>query len=219
MSIKQKPFFCSWSGGKDSCLAYYRAVKQGGLPRYLFTMMENGQRSKSHYLPLELLEKQAEAIGIPLLQRAAEWQEYEAVFISVLQQLKREGIEAGVFGDIDLQGHKDWVERICAQAKLEAYEPLWKGTRKDLLKEFIEEGFQAVIVAIKDGVLARDVLGKTLDYQLIKIFEEAGIDPSGEEGEYHTAVIDGPIFSSGLKIEFKEQLYNNGYWFHDLAVL
>lgn len=219
MSIKQKPFFCSWSGGKDSSLAFYRAVKEGGLPRCLLTMMENSRRSKAHYLPLELFQKQAEAIGVPLISRIAEWEEYEAVFISELRKFQKEGIAGGVFGDIDLQGHKEWVEKVCFQTSLIPCEPLWGCDRKDLLREFIEEGFRAVVVAVKEGTLEKDVLGRTLDWELIKIFEESAIDPSGEEGEYHTAVLDGPIFSFGLKIELKKQLYHNGYWFQDISVL
>ncbi|KUO59420.1 MAG: adenosine nucleotide hydrolase [Gracilibacter sp. BRH_c7a] len=219
MSINQKPFFCSWSGGKDSCLAYYRAVKEGGLPHYLLTMMEDATRSKSHYLPINLLEKQAAAMGVPLISRSAAWQEYEAVFLSVLQEFRSEGIQAGVFGDIDLEGHKEWVEKVCAQTNLIACEPLWQRARKDLLQEFINEGFKSVIVAVKEGVFDKNILGEPLNWELIKYFEEIGIDPSGEEGEYHTVVIDGPIFSSELKIVLKEQIYNAGYWFQDITVL
>lgn len=219
MSINQRPFFCSWSGGKDSCLAYYQAIKAGGLPHYLLTMMENSQRSKSHYLPVELLEKQALSIGPPLVSRSAFWDNYEEVFISALQEFKSQGVEAGVFGDIDLEGHKEWVENVCAKTDIKAYEPLWKSARRDLLREFIDAGFQAVIVAVKDGVLDKDVLGKTLDWELIKGFEESGIDPSGEEGEYHTVVINGPIFTSAVRIGLKDQIFYDGYWFQDIAVL
>jgi diphthine-ammonia ligase len=219
MSINQKPFFCSWSGGKDSCLAFYRAIQQGGLPQYLFTMMENSERSKSHYLPVELLKEQAKALGVPLLSRSAKWQEYEAVFLGVLQELRSQGVAAGVFGDIDLGGHKEWVERVCAETGLQAYEPLWQTARKDLLREFIEKGFQAVVVAVKEGALAKEFLGKTLDWKLIGALEKSCIDPSGEEGEYHTVVIDGPVFSFPVKIKLQDQLYQHGYWFQDIAVL
>jgi uncharacterized protein (TIGR00290 family) len=219
MSINQRSFFSSWSGGKDSCLAYYRAIKEGGLPHCLFTIMENSNRSKSHYLPVDLLKKQASSIGIPLVSRSASWEDYEAVFISVLQEFKSQGIEAGVFGDIDLEGHKEWVEKVCAKTNFKAYEPLWKSSRKDLLREFIDDGFQAIIVAVKDGILEKDILGRTLDWELIKTFEACGIDLSGEKGEYHTVVIDGPIFSSIIKIELKDQVYQEGYWFQEISVL
>ncbi|HHV65318.1 MAG TPA: diphthine--ammonia ligase [Peptococcaceae bacterium] len=219
MSLKQKPFFCSWSGGKDSCLAFYRAVQQGGLPCYLVTIMENSERSKSHYLPAKLLKEQAKALGVPLLSRSAKWEEYEAVFLDVLQDLKNQGIQAGVFGDIDLQSHRDWVERVCAEAGFEAYEPLWKAARKDLLREFIEEGFQAVVIAVKEGALGKEFLGKHLDWELIKAMEKCGIDPSGEEGEYHTVVIDGPLFTAGIKIKLQEQIFHDGYWFQDIALV
>lgn len=219
MSIKEKPFFCSWSGGKDACLAYYRAVKEGGLPRYLLTIMEDSQRSKSHHLPVELLKKQAKALGVPLICKIAAWDAYEEVFITALQEFKSQGIAAGVFGDIDLEGHREWVERVCAETGLQAFEPLWQDARMDLLREFIREGFQAVVVAVKEQALEKEILGRTLDLELIRTFEKRGVDPSGEEGEYHTVVLDGPIFSEGVKIELKEQTYQNGYWFQNISVL
>lgn len=175
MSIKQKSFFCSWSGGKDSCLAFYRAIKEGGKPHSLLTMMEDGYRSKAHYLSYDLLAKQASSIGVPLISRSASWEDYERVFSSALQELKKQGVEAGVFGDIDLEGHREWVKKVCEKANLKACEPLWKSARKDLLREFIEAGFQAVVVAVKDGALEKDVLGKTLDWELIKHFERTNL--------------------------------------------
>lgn len=219
MTIGSKPFFCSWSGGKDACLAYYRAVKAGGIPRYLFTMMEDEKRSKSHHLPVELLKKQALSLGVQLLNRSAAWEDYEHVFIKQLEEFKSKGIEDGVFGDIDLEGHKEWVDKVCEGAKIAGHEPLWKCSRRELLKEFIEAGFKAVIIAAKDGVVGKDILGRTLDLELVRYFEKIGIDASGEEGEYHSVVIDGPIFASPIKISLGEQILHDGYWFQEVKIL
>jgi hypothetical protein len=119
-------FFCSWSGGKDSCLALYRAMKAGATPHFLFTMLEeSGERSRSHGLPLEILRAQALSLGIPLKTRCASWSEYEAVFIAALQEMAESGVRAGVFGDIDIDSHREWEKMVCHRAGMEAYLPLW----------------------------------------------------------------------------------------------
>ncbi|HEX3043276.1 MAG TPA: diphthine--ammonia ligase [Bacillota bacterium] len=214
-------FFCSWSGGKDSCLALYRAMQRGGrIPKLLFTMMtENKDRSHSHGLPIPILEEQARSLGVPLIRRSASWADYEAVFLDALGEFRGQGITTGVFGDIDLEPHRAWVERVCQTAGIRAEEPLWQEARQDLLREFLNAGFKAVVVSIKEGVLDRKFLGRLLSFDLIQEFEAAGIDPSGEKGEYHTVVVDGPAFSFPVRIEFKEQEYHEGYWFQDLASL
>lgn len=199
---KNMPFFCSWSGGKDSCLALYRACRAGATPRRLLTMVaEDGLRSRSHGLAREVLEAQAARLGIPLLARPAAWSEYEPVFLRALQDLKREGIQAGVFGDIDFVPHLEWDTRICAAAGLRLCLPLWQCARLELLDQFLAAGFKAVIVAVKEDKLGRDFLGRTLDRLMISEFERRGIDPCGENGEYHTVVVDGPLFSAPLPLE------------------
>ncbi len=101
-SISGRPFFCSWSGGKDSCLALYHAIENGGNPHSLLTILsEDGATSRSHALPKPLIEKQARSLGLKPVFRSASWKQYEAEFIAALQEFKRSGIEVGVFGDID----------------------------------------------------------------------------------------------------------------------
>jgi uncharacterized protein (TIGR00290 family) len=216
-SIKSKPFFSSWSGGKDSCLALYRAIKAGGVPEYLLTMMtEDGERSRSHGLKLSLLQSQAEAIGIPLVVKNASWDEYEEVFLSTIKDFGERGITNGVFGDIDLEDHIRWVDRVCSSAKIKPFEPLWKQERKILLDEFISLGFKAIIISVKESLLGKNFLGKEIDEGIIRELEESGVDASGEEGEYHTLVIDGPIFSSSIAPGDKGIISINGYSFLDV---
>lgn len=217
--VKGSSFFCSWSGGKDSCLALYSAIQNGGIPKALLTMLtENGERSRSHGLPAALIKRQATALGIPLVMRKSSWDDYEDNFISVIRDFKRGGIEYGVFGDIDLEPHLEWVERVCSSVAIRPYEPLWKRKRHDLLNEFFHLGFKAVIIAVKQGVLSESFLGCTLDQDVIADMEKVGIDASGEEGEYHTVVTDGPIFSSGIHLETKEQFTCDGYCFLDICI-
>ena len=219
IAIKDRSFFCSWSGGKDSCLALYYAIGQGGRPRFLLTMLtEDGQRSRSHGLPITLLQKQASALGIWLIVRSTSWDDYEQTLTSALLEFKKGGVEAGVFGDIDLEAHRQWTQRVCSVADIQSYQPLWKKPRRDLLDELLDAGFKATIVAVKNGVLDKQFLGKILDADTICDIEKTSIDICGEQGEYHTVITDGPIFSTPLDLNTKKQILRDGYWFLDVDV-
>ena len=212
-------FFTSWSGGKDSCLAHYRALRAGWQPKSLLNMLtEDGQRSRSHGLAVAVLRAQAEALGLPIVFRAATWEDYEARFLDALRELKRSGTEVGVFGDIDVEAHRRWVEGVCARAGIRPCEPLWKEERRTLLEEFIGSGFVAKIVVVSESALAPAFLGRTLDAGLIGEFEALGIDASGENGEYHTVVTGGPAFSRPLDLEERDRCSRDGYAFLDLGV-
>ena len=217
--LKEKEFFCSWSGGKDSCLALYLAIQEGGLPRALLTMLEEeGARSRSHHLPLPVVQQQAHALGIPLAACKTSWEDYEADFTKAIGSFRAEGIAHGVFGDIDIEDHMRWVERVCSAAGIQAHEPLWKQPRQTLLETFLDLGFTAVIIAVKEDVLDRSFLGRALDHEMIAAMEEAGIDPSGEEGEYHTVVISGPIFTRQIPIRHGSAITQGGYCFLDISL-
>ena len=109
-SIEGCPFFCSWSGGKDSCLGLYRAIQSKGIPEALFTMLhEDGERSGSHGLPLDLIKAQAEALGIPLVVRESSWEDYEDNFLSVIRRFKEQGIGAVVMAN-SVNGPRIWRE-------------------------------------------------------------------------------------------------------------
>jgi diphthine-ammonia ligase len=216
-SLEGRSFFCSWSGGKDGCLALYRAVQQGGRPRCLLTMLrEDGQRSRSHGLPVPLLRRQAAALGIPLVTRCASWDGYEAAFSAALGEFRQTGIEAGVFGDIDGQPHREWVERVCGSAGVQPCEPLWQGARRALLDEFLDAGFRAILVTVRDGALDRSLLGRALDRELADELDRAGVDVCGENGEYHTLVTAGPLFSAPLSVTLGPPVRHDSCWFLDV---
>lgn len=217
--IKNNSFFCSWSGGKDSCLALYYALREGGKPSKLVTMLiEDGKRSRSHGLSLDLLKAQAQSLNIPLYTCSTSWLSYEENFSSILRDIKKEAINFGIFGDIDLEDHKAWVERVCSTENINSYLPLWQKGRREIVEEFINLGFKATIVAVKDGVLDNSYLGKELDNNLLKEFEKIGIDACGENGEFHTVVTDGPIFSKQINIKKLDVVLRSGYWFLDIAI-
>ena len=214
--------FTSWSGGKDSCFSCYQAAQNGLEVRYLVNMMdEDGKWSWIHRFSSELLEKQSQAIGIPLVQRRSTMPTYEADFKNVILDLKKDGIEGGVFGDIDLEEHREWVERICRQADITPHLPLWGVSQEKILKDFIGLGFEAIIVVTKADLFGEEWLGKKVDVDFLSHLSELGkredITPSGEAGEYHTLVIDGPIFKKRLEILETENKFNNGYWFLEIS--
>ncbi|MDD5482258.1 MAG: diphthine--ammonia ligase [Kiritimatiellae bacterium] len=195
-------FVCSWSGGKDSCLALHRAASAGAKPACLLTIIsEDGIRSKSHGLRKEILEAQASALALPLLVRSAAWEEYETVFIDALRELRGKNVRTGVFGDIDFPPHLAWEKKVCAQAGMTPCLPLWGCERREILLEFLALGYKAVLVAVNERKLDRKFLGRIIDRGIINEFLKIGIDPCGENGEYHTLVVDGPLFSRPLLIE------------------
>jgi diphthine-ammonia ligase len=208
--------FCSWSGGKDCCLALYRAIKKGMTVRYLAnTISEDGQRSRSHGISSAVIKAQSEALGIPIVQRRTTNDNYETVFIDMLRGFKREGIEGGVFGDIDFYPHREWNEKVCRQAGIKPCLPLWKEDQAALMREFIDAGFESVIITVKGEFFGEEMLGKKVDKNLLTYLEELSrtgdITPAGEAGEYHTLVVDGPIFQKRLEILESETVEREGY--------
>ncbi len=123
--MKEKNCFVSWSGGKDACLAMYKACRLGYKPRKLVTMFSKERGiSSAHLLPKALIKAQAAALGMESVIGRALYHEYEAVFIEILRELSKEQITYGVFGDIDIEEHRQWEEKACWQAGLSAVLPL-----------------------------------------------------------------------------------------------
>jgi uncharacterized protein (TIGR00290 family) len=157
-------------------------------------------------------------MGIRSIVRSTSWDNYEKTFVEALIDLKDKGVEYGVFGDIDLEPHLEWVERVCSSVGVQAYEPLWQTARRDLLDEFLQLGFKATIISIKQDALNDSFLGRKLNNLVISDLEKAGVDASGEEGEYHTIVTDGPIFTKKIDIKSKGQFIQDGYSFLDVSL-
>jgi diphthine-ammonia ligase len=202
-----KNCFSSWSGGKDSCLAFYKAIEQGYSPKQLLTMfsMESGI-SSAHRLKEEIIKAQASAIGVECSIGRALFNDYEEVFVSNIKQFKEQGMDYGIFGDIDIEEHRQWEEKVCNRASITAVLPLWQSDRKELVKEFINLGFKARIVLVNKTMLDTRFLGQDLSYLLMEEIEEQGADVCGENGEYHTVVYDGPIFENPVNLKFGKEI-------------
>jgi diphthine-ammonia ligase len=208
--------FTSWSGGKDCCLALNRALAAGLDVRYLAnTVSADGQRSCSHGISAEVIRKQSKALGIPIVQQPTTGDNYRAEFVKMLQAFKQEGIEGGVFGDIDFNAHREWIEGVCRETGITPHLPLWLEDQTVLMEEFIDAGFIAVVVAVKAGLLGEDTLGKRIDRGFLASLGK-DITPCGEAGEYHTLVIDGPIFKKRLEITASRKVTRGGHHFLEI---
>jgi diphthine-ammonia ligase len=219
-SLMDQPYFCSWSGGKDSCLALYYAIKRWGSPKFLFTMVtEDGERVQLHNLPISLVRRQAEALGIPLVVCPSSYDgdDYEAAFTSAMFEFEKQGVQLGVFGDNDFDSTREWIAQVSSKANVEPHFPLWKRERYELLNELIGLRFKAIVIAVERGLLDKKLLGRTIDDELIKEIEDAGVDVLGERGEYHTIVVDGPLFASPIDFVAGGAATYDDYWFLDIS--
>jgi uncharacterized protein (TIGR00290 family) len=197
-------------------LACYRALTEGCEVSFLLNMLaEDGKRERAHGTRPFLLRLQAEALGIPIVQVNASWEGYEGKFKEAVEALKANGVEGGIFGDIDLIEHRVWVERICSDLEIDPILPLWGYDAEDLLLEFINAGFEALVVATR---VNEEWLGRTLDRSFINNeLKELDFHLSGESGEYHTFVVDGPIFKRRITVREAERVHIGENWFLDIT--
>lgn len=183
----------SWSGGKDSALALHRASERFDIAGLITVMIEDGSRSRSHGLRRSVLEAQAKALDLPLLTVNADWQNYEAQFDKLLRRARRWDISHAIFGDVFPDAHKAWAENVSRRAGLEAVEPLWGEPTQALAEAFLASGGRARITTVREDRLDGKVwLGRELDRDALRELRDRGVDPGGENGEFHTVVTRFP---------------------------
>ncbi|WP_307400594.1 diphthine--ammonia ligase [Paenibacillus anaericanus] len=194
-------FIASFSGGKDSVLALYKAMKMGTAVGLIVMLEEEGKRSRSHGMPPELIRAQAESIGLPVYTGAASWTDYEEVYMQLLAQAKEKGAEVLVTGDLDVPAHGCWHDKVTQNAGLKLGMPLWEMDHREAVEEFIHLGFITIVVTVNLSLgMREDDLGRTLTLEYVKELIDRGIDPCGEGGEFHTTVIDGPLFKHPIPV-------------------
>jgi uncharacterized protein (TIGR00290 family) len=179
---------------------------------------EKGESGRAYGLNPAFIAAQSQAIGLPVIQREATWDTYEREFKSAVYELKKVGVSGVVFGDVVVQEHKEWVTRICRELGVEPIMPLWGRDTEDVLTEFIDRGFKAIVVRLKIGVLDEKWLGREIDRNFANdLFGLDEVDPCGERGEYHTFVTDGPLFTRRIKILEASKVMRDGYWFLEIS--
>jgi uncharacterized protein (TIGR00290 family) len=236
----------NWSGGKDSALSLRKVLqmKQYEIICLLTSVNEQHQRISMHGVRVELLHKQAESIGLPLLKiqipEMPTMEDYDNIMAETLKGLKSKGVEVSVFGDIFLEDLRAYREVKLAEVNLKGVFPLWKIPTKELIREFLDLGFKTITTCVNDKYLDKSFAGRIIDEDFLKDLPE-NVDPCGENGEFHTFVFDGPIFAKPIpfvkgeivykkytpskkednssydcKTDKEETPFDNGFWYCDL---
>jgi uncharacterized protein (TIGR00290 family) len=196
----------SWSGGKDSLAAVAAVSSDLELVCALTMFDETGQRSRSHGLRPELIEAQACRLGLRTVAARCSWGTYNDAFTAAVRALARDGITHVVFGDLVYPEHRDWAEARCAEAGVTAVEPLFGIPTTTLFDAFVASGATALMVTVREPWLDETWLGRPLAAGMRDAFSARGIDPCGERGEYHTAVVDSPLFSRPVTVTHGERV-------------
>lgn len=208
----------AWSGGKDAMLALHRARQRGYRVSHLFSIYEgNTGRTRFHGLRTELLEAQAEALGLPLLLDCTHPDDYETVHGRLLGQLSDQGVGGLVYGNIHLEDVRGWFEERSEEAGLEHVEPLWGDPPAQLVREFLTAGCRALIVSVDLEQGDPEWLGKELEGKVVdEIVRHPDVDPCGERGEYHTFAWDGPLLTRPVEFRRGEVFEREGHRILDL---
>lgn len=210
----------SWSGGKESCFACYKAISDGFEVSHLLNFISKDGRCMSHGLDSGLISAQSRAIEVPIVQREVTWNTYEQGFKAAMRELKQMGVEGAIFGDI-LDIHEGWIDRVCGELGIKPVKPLWGSDPRQILVDFIDEGFEAIVISAKVDLLGKEWLGRKVDGSFLRDLQEikkkSGTHICGELGEYHTFVTDGPLFKRRLKLLDGNRVLRDGYWFLDVS--
>jgi len=218
--MNDKKVAVSWSGGKDCCLALYRMLQENRNVACLVSMVsENDARNHAHGIRLEILKLQAEALGIPLVLVDSAG-DYESSLIKALTQLKEQhGIEEIAFGSLYADEDRKWNEEVANKAGLAPLFPVWISPEESskLLDEFITLGFSAVVCRASVKNFDRTWTGRMLDWGFFEEIQKHDICVMGEFGEYHTFVLDGPIFQRKVSLTESRIVLNSGLWSLDIS--
>lgn len=239
MNMSKTKAVFNWSGGKDCALAlhYVLQEKSSEIEALLTTINQSFGRVSMHGVRQKLIEKQADALGIPLrkllLPEQPSMEEYNFLMKEKLGKLKKEGFTESIFGDIFLQDLREYREKQLAEFGFTARFPLWNKDTTELIHEFIGEGFKSILVCVKSAVLDKNFVGRVIDKDFLKDLPK-NVDPCGENGEFHTFVFDGPIFKEPISFRPGEIVFRSykspdkeentqqqsqkemGFWYFDL---
>lgn len=220
--MKEKVIF-TWSGGKDSALAFYELQKKKSyeIKALITTVAEEYERVSMHGVRKTLLAKQAESIGVSLtiiyITKNASNEEYEAKMEDVLLNYRSRGVSSVVYGDIFLEDLKRYREEKLSKIGMNGVFPLWKRNTRKLSHGFIDLGFKAVVTCIDSNELKKEFAGREFNKQFVSELPST-VDPCGENGEFHTFVYDGPIFQKKILYKNGEVvLRNKRFYFCDLV--
>lgn len=201
-----------WSGGKDSALSLWRARAAGLDVSCLITLYDRESgRVRFHGTRIEVIARQAVAAGLPLRAQATSWPDMDRNLQEVLASLRAGGLHGVIFGDIHLADVRSWYEERVTAAGLEHVEPLWGERPADLLAEFVRIGGRAVVTCCELARLDDSWLGRLIDESFLDDVALSGVDPCGENGEYHSFAVAGPMFSYPLYPNLGRRRIQDGF--------
>ncbi|WP_428225138.1 diphthine--ammonia ligase [Flavobacterium sp.] len=209
--MKPKAIF-NWSSGKDSALALYKILQTGtyDVHTLLTSVNQHYDRISMHGVRVELLEKQAESLGLPLhkmeIPEMPTMTDYENIMRTTLENFKNQGVTHSIFGDIFLEDLRQYRVNKLNEIGFEGVFPLWKIDTKILIQEFIALGFKTIVTCVNEKYLDQSFAGRIIDQQFIDDLPD-NVDVCGENGEFHTFTFDGPIFSKPIAFEIGEVVH------------
>src|SRR5215470_6977209 len=216
-----KATLVSWSGGKDSCMALHEIQQTNGyqVAALLTTITRDYDRISMHGVRRALLERQAESLGLRLHQvyisKGATNEEYESKMKEAFSLYCAEGVNTVVFGDLFLEDIKKYREQLLAPLGMKGLFPIWKQDTARMIRTFIDLGFKAVVTCVDPRVLDRSFAGMLIDADFLRQLPP-GVDPCGENGEFHSFVFDGPTFREEIKFSLGEMVSRDSFCFCDL---
>jgi len=229
--MKEKAVF-NWSGGKDSTLALYKILRENKyeVVSLLTTLNEKYNRISMHGVRSELLEQQAANLGLPLrkimLPEMADMETYAALMGKVTSEMKAMGISVFLFGDLFLEDIRTYREKQLSGSGIRPEFPIWLYNTRKAAHDFIRFGFKAVLTSVDASKLDESFAGRLYDERLLSDLPQ-GVDPCGENGEFHTFVYDGPLFSKPVNFTIGETIHktyqlpdksvSSGFYFTDLV--
>jgi len=219
--VKEKVVL-AWSGGKDSAMALYALLTSGqyNVVSLLTTICEQYERISHHGVSVELLEQQAAALGIRLHklylhQTNCSIEDYEAAMKKVMLEYKQKNVLTVAFGDVFLQDLREYREHNLAKVGMEGIFPIWRRDTTEIVQTFIDLGFKAYLTCVDGEKLGEEFAGRPIDVDLIRDLPD-GVDPCGENGEFHSYVYDGPIFQRPVDLNVGEVVLRDVRYFADL---
>ncbi len=185
----------------------------------LTTITDAYDRISMHGVRRTLLERQAESLGLPLhkiyIFKSCVNQEYESKMGQALAIHQKNGVECVAFGDIFLEDLRKYREENLAKQGMKGLFPIWRRDTGELVRTFIQLGFQAIVVCVDSKVLGPSLARKPVDYDFLKQLPDP-VDPCGENGEFHSFVFDGPIFGEEIRFSVGELVFRDSFYFCDL---
>ncbi len=218
----KKRVILSWSSGKDSAWSLYRLQQREDVEvvALLTTFNSAADRVAMHAVRHQLVTLQAAAAALPLVDVGLPWPcsnaDYEAIMGRTIETLRANFAPTHMaFGDLFLEDIRDYRLRQLADTGFDTLFPLWQQDTSDLAREMIDGGLQAVLTCIDPKVMPRELAGHAFNKELLAALPE-GIDPCGENGEFHTFVFAGPMFSKEIPVRVQETVERDGFVFTDV---